>query len=87
MRNSIINARAPEAANSHLHNGGQRLSLSPGCVASDLRWMSLAARWAWPLDNFLVMGMARGATLLSGSAVGKEPVSHLGALCEPGRCQ
>ena len=38
MRNSIVNARASGAANPRLHNGGERQSLSPGCVASDLRW-------------------------------------------------
>ena len=87
MRNSIINARASGAANPRLHNEGERQSLSPGCVASDLRWTSLAARWAWPLDNSLVMGMAGESTLLSGSAVGKEPVSYRRAHCEPGCCQ
>ena len=87
MRNSIVNARASGAANPRLHNGGERQYMSPGCVASDLRWTSLATRWVRPLDNSLVMGMAGGATPLSGSTVGKEPVSHSGALCEPGLCQ
>ena len=85
--NTVINARVSGAANPCLHNVGEKQSLSPGSVASELRWTSLAARWAWPMDNSLVMGMAGGATQLSGSAVGKEPVFHLGALYEPGRCR
>ena len=87
MRNSIVNARASGAANPPLHNGGERQSLSPDCVAIDLQWTSRAARWAWPLDNSLVMGMAGESTLLSGSAVGKDPVSYRRAHCEPGCLQ